>query len=427
MARFATAAEAVGLISSFDKVYIQGSTSTPEVLVDALVARAHELRGVELYTAFAVGSREAPYAAEQMYDSFRVQSFFVANNIRRAVAEGRAQSIPCFLGEVPALLRSGTIPLDAVLLNVSTPDRDGWCSYGISGDIAVSAVECARLVIAQVNRRMPHTYGDSRIHIDRIDAWVEVDQPLVALPVTKPNEVERRIGNHIAALVPDGATLQIGVGGIPNAVLDALRDHRHLGLHTEAITDGVVPLIRCGVIDNSQKRILAGKSVGCLALGSERLYDYLDYNSDVVLKDVAWTNDPFIIMQNDNVAAVNSAIEVDLTGQVCADSIGTVIFSGVGGQHDFMYGGARSKGGRTFIALPSTTSKGKSKIVATLATGAGVITTRPQTQYVVTEWGAACLTGKNLLQRARALTAIADPAAREELERATFERFGRLA
>lgn len=421
---YVSAAEAVKLIKSGDSVYIQGSTSIPEVLVRAMTDRAGELRGVKVYSAFAIGREDAPYARRELIDSFEAVSFFVANNLRRAIREGVAQTMPGFLGEIPFLFRSGQVPLDVSLLNVSEPDEDGYCSYGISADLAVSAVECSKTVIAQVNRYMPRTFGDPVIHVSKIAALVRGDEPLVELPTVVPNDIERRIGQYIAAEIPDGATMQIGVGGIPNAVLDALHDHKHLGLHTEAMTDGVVPLIEKGIIDNSQKKILPGKSVASLVLGSRRLYDYLDGNRDVVIRDVAWTNDPAIIRQNPRVMAVNSAIEVDLTGQICADSIGETIFSGVGGQHDFMYGGALSEGGKCFIALPSMTGKGLSKIVPTLARGAGVVTTRFQAQYIVTEYGAAYLRNKNLAERARALIGIAHPSVREELERAATERFG---
>ena len=341
---YVSAAEAVKLIKSGDSVYIQGSTSIPEVLVRAMTDRAGELRGVKVYSAFAIGREDAPYARRELVDSFEAVSFFVANNLRRAIREGVAQTMPGFLGEIPFLFRSGQVPLDVSLLNVSEPDEDGYCSYGISADLAVSAVECSKTVIAQVNRYMPRTFGDPVIHVSKIAALVRGDEPLVELPTVVPNDIERRIGQYIAAEIPDGATMQIGVGGIPNAVLDALHDHKHLGLHTEAMTDGVVPLIEKGIIDNSQKKILPGKSVASLVLGSRRLYDYLDGNRDVVIRDVAWTNDPAIIRQNPRVMAVNSAIEVDLTGQICADSIGETIFSGVGGQHDFMYGGALVRG-----------------------------------------------------------------------------------
>lgn len=422
--KYMSAADAVKLIKSGDSVYIQGSTSIPEVLVKAMTERAAELRGVKVYSAFAIGKEDAPYAKRELLDSFETNSFFVANCVRKAIKEGVGQAIPAFLGEIPFLFRSGQVPLDVTLLNVSEPDSEGYVSYGISADLAFSAAECSKVIIAQVNRYMPRTFGDPVIHISKIDALVRGDEPLVELPIAIPNEMERRIGNYIAAEVPDGATLQIGVGGIPNAVLDALHDHKHLGLHTEAMTDGVVPLIQAGIIDNSQKKLYRGQSLACLALGSRRLYDYLDNNQDVVFRDVAWTNDPANIRQNPKVMAINSALEIDLTGQICADSIGTTIFSGVGGQHDFMYGGALSEGGKCFIALPSITTKGISKIVPTLTPGAGVVTTRFQTQYVATEHGIVYLRNKNLAERAKALISIADPSAQEALERAAVERFG---
>ena len=422
--KFVSAADAVKLIKSGDSVFIQGSTSIPEVLVKAMTERAPELRDVKVYSAFAIGRFDAPYAKAELRDSFEPLTFFVANNLRNAIKEGVAQTIPAFLGEIPFLFRSRQVPLDVTLLNVSEPDEEGYCSYGVSADLAYSAAECSKIIIAQVNKYMPRTYGDSVIHVSKIDAMVRGDEPLVEVPTVVPNDVERAIGNYIASEIPDGATLQIGVGGIPNAVLDALHGHKHLGLHTEAMTDGVVPLIQKGVIDNSLKKIYPGKSVACLCLGSQRLYDYLDGNQDVVIRDVAWTNDPQNIRQNPKVMAINSAIEIDLTGQICADSIGERIFSGVGGQHDFMYGGALSEGGKCFIALPSITTKGISKIVPTLTKGAGVVTTRFQTQYVATEHGIVYLRNKSLAQRAKLLISIADPSVREELERAAVERFG---
>lgn len=419
-----TAAEAVKLIRSHDSVYIQGSTSIPEVLVRAMADRGEELRGVKVYSGFAVGRADAPYCRAEYRDSFLVNSLFVANNIRRWLAEGYGQSIPAFLGEIPGFFRDGTLPVDVALLNLSRPNAEGYCSYGVSADLAVSAVECARTVIAQINDAMPFSYGDALIHISRIAAAVEVNDPLVEVPSATPNEVESRIGGYIAEMIPDGATLQIGVGGIPNAVLAALHDHKHLGLHTEAMTDGVLPLLEKGIIDNSLKKVLPGITVGSLALGSRRLYDYMDYRKDLVMKDVAWTNDPFRIRENPRVMAINSAVEVDLTGQVCADSVGDRIISGVGGQHDFMYGGALSEGGKTFIAMPSMTPKGESKIKAHLTPGAGVVTTRHMIQHVVTEYGVAHLRGRNLAQRARALIDIAHPSVREELEQAACRRFG---
>ena len=419
-----TAAQAVQLIESGDSIYIQGSTSTPEVLSQALADRGHELKDVTIYAAFAVGRQDAPYCKPEYKEAFNVKSLFVANNVRKWLADGYGTTIPAFLGEIPALFRDRTLPLDAVFLNVSPPNEDGYCSFGISADLAVSATECARKVIAQVNRSMPFSYGDALIHISEIDAAVEVDDPLVEVPTAIPTETDRAIGRHIAEMIPDGATLQIGVGGIPNAVLAALKDHRHLGLHTEALTDGVLPLLESGVIDNSCKKVMPGVSVASLALGSKRLYDYMDYRENLLLKDVAWTNHPFRIAQNPKVMAINSAVEVDLTGQICADSVGTRIISGVGGQHDFMYGGSLSEGGMTFIAIPSLTEKGQSKINPVLAEGAGVVTTRHMVQNVVTEYGVAQLRGKSVAERARALIEIAHPKVREDLDRAAAARFG---
>lgn len=422
--KYVSPTEAVGLIDSGDSIYIQGSTSIPEVLSQALADRGNELKDVTIYAAFAVGRREAPFCKPEYKEAFNVKSLFVANNIRRWLADGYGTTIPAFLGEIPAMFRDGTLPLDAVFLNVSPPDKDGYCSFGVSADLAVSALECARKVIVQINKAMPYSYGDALIHVSRIDAAVEVDDPLVEVPTAVPTETDSAIGRHIAELIPDGATLQIGVGGIPNAVLSALKDHQHLGLHTEAMTDGVLPLLESGVIDNSQKTVCSGISVASLALGSKRLYEYMDYRKDLLLKDVAWTNAPFRIAQNPKVMAINSAVEVDLTGQVCADSIGTRIISGVGGQHDFMYGGSLSEGGKTFIAIPSMTEKGRSKISPVLTEGAGVVTTRHMVQHIVTEYGVASLRGKSLAERARALVSIAHPSVREELERAAYERFG---
>lgn len=421
---YMSADEAVKLIKSGDHVYIQGSTSVPETLVAAMTRRGHELRGVVLHSGFSVTDREAPYCRPEYKDSFLIDTCFVSNNVRRWIAEGYGATTPKFLGEVPQLFREGIWPVDVVLLNCSMPDKDGYVSYGVSADLAFSATECAKKVIAQINPYMPFSYGDPVIHISKIDAAVLVDDPLVEVPTPTPNEKETAIGRAIAERIPDGATLQIGVGGIPNAVISALRDHKHLGLHTEAMTDGVLPLIRDGVIDNSEKVVMPGKSVACLALGSKHLYELMDYNPDMIFKDVAWTNDPFIIGQNPRVMAINSCLEIDLTGQVCADSIGTRIFSGIGGQHDFVYGASRSEGGLSFMAMTSTTNKGMGKIKDVLTPGAGVVTTRFQTNWVVTEHGAVDLRGKSLPERARLMISIANPADREALDRAAFERFG---
>ncbi len=422
--RYMTAEEAVRLIENGDHVYIQGSTSTPEVLCRALADRGHELRDVTLYSAFAVCREEAPYCREEYRDAFDVESFFVSNGVRRWIQQGYGSTIPRFLGEVPALMRDGTCRVDVALLNCSLPNEEGLVSFGVSADLATAAVECADRVIAQINPHMPFSYGDPVIHINNLSAAVLVDDPLVEVPTAIPTEAEKKIGDYIAALIPDGATLQIGVGGIPNAVISALKDHRHLGLHTEAMTDGVLPLLEEGIIDNSLKNVMPGKSVASLALGSRRLYDYMDKNPDIIFKDVAWTNNPFIIARNPKVVSINSCLEIDLTGQICADSIGTKVFSGIGGQHDFVYGSQLSEGGLSFLAMLSTTGKGLNKIKPVLTEGAGVVTTRFQTNYVVTEYGAVDLRGKNLAQRARLLISIAAPQFREELEKAACERFG---
>ena len=419
-----TPAEAVRLVRSGDTIVAQGSTSVPNVLFRALTERAAELRDVKIIVGFGVCPEDAPYAKPEYIDSFRALSIFVPNYLRRAMKEGVADTIPCFLGEVPFLFRSGQVPVDVAFLNVSEPDENGYCSYGISADIAFSAVECARVVIAQVNKYMPRTFGDPVIHVSKISAMCRGDEPLVEVPTPVPNEIETKIGRYIAEQIPDGATLQIGVGGIPNAVINALSDHKHLGLHTEAITDGVLPLIERGIIDNSQKALYPGKSVGSLILGSRHLYDHVDGNPDFVIRDVAWTNDPQNIRQNPRAMAINSAVEVDLTGQICADSIGETVISGVGGQHDFMYGAALSEGGKCFIALPSTTAKGQSKIVSHLQPGAGVVTTRFQAQYIATEYGIVYLRNLPLAERAKALISIAHPSVREDLEREAVRRFG---
>lgn len=419
-----SADEAVKLIENDDHVFIQGSTSTPEVLLEALARRASELRNVTLYSAFAVTKGEAPYCKEEYLESFNVESFFVSNSVRSFINKGFGTMIPRFLGEVPALFRDGTCRVDVALLNCSMPDENGYVSFGVSADLATSAAECAGRVIAQINPHMPFSYGDPVIHLSQLAAVVEVDDPLVEVPTATPTEKEILIGNYIAGQIPDGATLQIGVGGIPNAVIRALENHKHLGLHTEAMTDGVLPLLEKGIIDNSEKKVMPGKSVASLALGSRALYDYMNYNKDIIFKDVAWTNNPFVIARNPKVMSINSCLEIDLTGQICADSIGTRIFSSVGGQHDFVYGSSQSEGGKSFLAMLSTTSKGASKIKPVLTEGAGVVTTRFQTQYVVTENGIVDLRGKNLAERAKLMISISAPEFREELSRAAAERFG---
>lgn len=421
---FVTADEAVKLIENGDHVYIQGSTSIPEILVEALADRANELKDITVYSAFAVARRPSPLCKPEYKDIFHIDSFFVSNAFREWIAKGYGTMTPRFLGEVPELFRDGTCRVDVALINCSLPNERGEVSFGVSADLATSAVECADRVIAQINPNVPFTPGDAVIHTSQLAAMVEVDDPLVEVPTAVPTEKEIRIGNAIAEHIPDGATLQIGVGGIPNAVIRALENHKHLGLHTEAMTDGVLPLLEKGIIDNTRKKVMPGKSIASLALGSKALYNYLDHNDDIIFKDVAWTNDPFIIAQNPKVMSINSCLEIDLTGQVCADSIGRKIFSGVGGQHDFVFGSSKSEGGISFLAMTATTAKGMNKIKPVLTEGAGVVTTRFQTNYIVTEYGAVNLRGKNLAERAKLIISIAAPEFREELEREAAERFG---
>ena len=422
--KYVSAAEALKLVKDGDHIYIQGSTSVPEALCQALADRGGELHGVTVYSAFCVAKGPAPYCKPEYKEAFLVDSFFVSNSVRKWINDGYGTMTPRFLGEVPALFRDGTCPVDVALINCSMPDENGYVSFGVSADLATAAVECADRVIAQINPNMPYSYGDPVIHVSKLAAAVYVDEPLMEVPTAVPTEKEIKIGNFIAEHIPDGATLQIGVGGIPNAVIRALENHKHLGLHTEAMTDGVLPLLEKGIIDNSQKKVMPGVSVASLALGSRRLYDYMDHNKDIIFKDVAWTNNPFIIAQNPKVMSINSCLEIDLTGQVCADSIGTRIFSSVGGQHDFVYGSSQSEGGLSFLAMLATTNKGMNKIKPVLTEGAGVVTTRFQTNYVATEYGCVNLRGKNLAERAKLMISIAAPEFREELERAAAERFG---
>ena len=422
--KYVSADEAVKLVRSGDTVCCQGGASVPVLLQEALARRAGELRDVTITSGFNVHKEPAPFCKEEYKDSFLVNSIFVSADQRAHIGEGWGSMTPAFLGEVPGMFRRGEFPVDVAFITCSMPDENGYCSLGISADIAVAAAEVARVVIAEVSPNIPYLYGECLIHESKISAAVLCDVAPVAMQFGEPTEIEAAIGANIAAEIPDGACLQIGVGGIPNAVLNGIKSHKHLGLHTEAMTDGVIRLMKEGVIDNSLKKVKPGISVAALAIGSKEMYEYIDHNRTMEFFDVAYTNNPFIIAQNPKACAINSAIEVDLTGQICADSIGERIFSSVGGQHDFMYGCSLAEGGRTFIALPSRTTKGKAKIVPTLTPGAGVVTTRFQTQFVATEWGIAYLRGKSLAERAKALIAIAHPDDREELERAACKRFG---
>jgi 4-hydroxybutyrate CoA-transferase len=422
MSRTVSAEEAVAVVKSGSRVFVHSVAAAPRRLIEALTARAGELRVVEIVSLHTEG--EAPYAAPELSKSFRVNALFVGPNIRRAVEEGRADYVPVFLSEVPSLFRSGILPLDVALIHVSPPDRHGFCSLGVSVDVTKAAVQTARTVVAQVNPRMPRSHGDGLIHVDSIDSMVEVDEPIHEAPPAELSDVERAIGRHCAELVEDGACLQIGIGAIPQATLAALGDHQRLGIHTEMISDGVVDLVEKGVVTGENKRVHPGKIVAGFALGSKRLYDFLDDNPLVAMLDMAYINDAAVIRRNPKVVAINSAIEVDITGQVCADSIGDRQYSGVGGQMDFIRGAALSEGGKPIIALPSVTASGESRIVSMLKPAAGVVTTRAHVHFVVTEHGIADVFGKNLRQRAAALIAIAHPAHRDALAAEARRRFG---
>ena len=406
--------EALRSVRSGERVYIHPGAAEPEGLVRALIGRAPELRGVEIVHLLTLG--EAGYVKPGMEASFRHTAMFVGANVREAVAAGRADYLPVSLSEISALFTSGLLPIDVCLIQVSPPDAHGFCSFGVGVDCTKAAASVARTVIAQVNPRMPRTLGDSFIHVSKLDRIVESDVPILELPRRPAEEVHRRIAAHAASLVEDGSTLQLGIGGIPDAVLRGLTDRKHLGIHTEMFSDGVMELVEAGVITNERKTLHRGKIISGFLIGSTRLYEFVDNNAMVELHPNEYTNDPFVIAANEKMVAINSALQVDLTGQVCADSMGTSIYSGVGGQADFMRGAARSKGGKPIIALPSTARNGAiTRIVPTLDPGAGVVTTRADVHYVVTEYGVASLHGRTLRQRADALIAIAHPDFRERL------------
>jgi acyl-CoA hydrolase len=417
-----TASEAVKFIKSGDRVFVHGVSATPVQLVQAMADRHLELKNVEVVHLHTEGP--APYAAPEYKDSFFVNALFVGANVRKAINEGRGDYVPVFLSEVPNLFRNNIMPLDVALVHVSPPDKHGYCSLGVSVDAAVAAVQMAKHVIAQVNPNMPRTHGDGLIHTSQINAMVEVDDQLPEQIVPEPDEAELRIGQFCAELIDDGATLQMGIGAIPNAVLKSLTNHKNLGVHTEMFSDGVIELFEKGIINGKKKKIHPGKIVSGFVMGSRKTYDFIDDNPAVAMLDIAYINDTAVIRRNPKVTAINSAVEVDLTGQICADSIGTYHYSGVGGQMDFIRGASLSPGGKPIIALPSTTKKGISRIVPFLKQGAGVVTTRAHVHYVVTEYGVANLYGKNLGQRAEALVNIAHPDHREALDKAVSERFG---
>lgn len=415
---------AVAGVRSGERVFVHSIAAAPQQLIGAMTRRAAELSNVEIVHIHTEGA--APYAAPQYARSFHVNALFVGANVRTEMASREPDYIPVFLSEVPALFRTGILPLDVALIQVSPPDRHGFCSLGVSVDVTRAAMHAATTVIAQVNPQMPRTHGDGVIHLDQISYAVEADESLPEMARHTLTETERAIGQHCAALIDDGATLQLGIGAIPDAVLAALGNHRDLGVHSEMFSDGVIDLVTRGVITGAKKRIHPGKLVASFVMGTHRLYDFVDDNPQVALLDVAYVNDTAVIRRNPRVTAINSAIEVDLTGQVCADSIGTRQYSGVGGQMDFIRGASLSEGGKPIIALPSVTRRGETRIVPYLKQGAGVVTTRAHVHWVVTEYGVVNLYGKNLRQRARALIEIAHPDHRAALERAAWERFKTL-
>ena len=418
------AAAAVASVRSGDRVFVHGGAAVPRALVAALVARgrAGELREVELVHLHTLGP--APYAAPELAGAFRHRALFVGANVRAAVQAGRADVVPVFLSDIPALFRTGRLPLDVALLNVSPPDAHGFCSLGTSVDVAQAAAAAARTVVAQLNPAVPRALGDAFVHVSRFAATLAVDAAPVEEAPAAPTAVDAAIGAHVAGLVEDGATLQLGIGAIPNAVLAALRGHRDLGVHSEMFSDGVVDLVEAGVITGARKPVHAGKVVASFVVGTRRTYAFVHDNPGVELRPCDYTNDTAVIRRHPAMTAINSALEVDLTGQVCADSLGTRVYSGVGGQMDFMRGAALAARGKPVIALPATARGGTvSRLVPTLTAGAGVTTTRAHVHHVVTEYGVADLHGTSLRERARALIALAAPAFREDLERAARELF----
>ena len=410
-----SAAQALEAVGSGNRVWIQSGCGTPSTLVSALVARAPEVRDVEIVHMMTLGS--ADYTKPEYEGRFRHRGLFLGANVREAVAAGRADYTPIFLSEIEGLFESGALPLDVVLMQVSPPDAHGFVSLGTTVDCTLTAARCAPVVIAEVNEQMPRTHGDTSFHVSHLSAIVETSRPLLELCKEPITELHLRVARNVASLIPDGATLQTGIGGIPEAVLTCLGDKRDLGIHTEMFSDGVIELIESGILNGERKSLHRGKAVAAFVLGTRRLFDFIHENSSFEFRSISYTNDPFVVAQNDRMVAINSALQVDLTGQVCADSLGTKPYSGFGGQLDFIRGAARSKGGVPIIALPSTALRGSvSRIVQVLEPGAGVVTSRADVHYVVTEHGIAYLHGKTLRERAEALIAIADPRFQTELE-----------
>ena len=420
--RAVPAADVMSVVRSGTNLFVHGACATPAPLLEALCAR-RDLADVKLYHLHTAGP--APFAARGREKEFRSVSLFTGAPLRQAIAEDRADFVPIFLSDIPGLFLSGQVPLDVAVVQVSPPDRHGMCSLGTSCDAAKAACEMARLVVAEINEQMPRTHGNNVLPFERIHAFIASDRPLFEHHPEPETETEARIGEFVANLIEDGSTLQMGIGAIPNAVLASLTQHRDLGIHSEMVSDGIIPLVESGVVNGNLKKTHPGKIVSGFVYGTRKLYDFVDDNPSVVLLDIAYVNDTATIRRNPKVTAINSAIEVDITGQVCADSIGERVFSGVGGQMDFVRGAGLSEGGRAIIALPSTAAGGTvSRISSLLSPGAGVVTTRAHAHYIVTEYGIANLRAKSLSERARALIDIAAPQFREALARAAFEDWG---
>lgn len=421
MGKITTKEEAVSIIKSEDNVFIHSVAAAPQVLIGAMVERHNELQNVNIYHIHTEGP--APYTKPEYSDSFNTKSMFIGNNIRRDIAEGRADYIPIFLSETPNLFKKGIVELDVCLIQVSPPDKHGFCTLGTSVDVTRTAALHAKIVIAQINNNMPKTHGDGFIHVDDIDYLVEHNSPLPTVESKPLSDEEIKIGKYISELIEDGATLQMGIGSIPDAVLSQLGNHKKLGIHTEMFAERVIDLVEKGIITGEEKAKHPGKIVSTFVMGSQKLYNFIDDNPEVAMLDVNYVNNSSVIRKNPKVTAINSAIEVDLTGQVCADSIGSKLYSGVGGQMDFIRGASLSEGGKPIIALTSQTKKGLSKIVPTLKEGAGVVTTRAHVHYIVTEYGVANLYGKSIRQRVKELIKISHPDHREELEKQAHELY----
>jgi len=414
---------AVKKVNSNSRIFVHGSAATPTLLLKELFKRKNELTNVEIVSITTLGDIE--FNRETLGNSFFVNALFVSKNVRDIVNTEQGDYIPVFLSEIHLLFKNNILPIDVALIHVSQPDKHGFCSLGTSVDITNSAIKNATHVIAQVNKQMPRTLGDGLIHINNINTMVEVDEPLPEVSyANKIDETSLQIGRNCAELIEDGSTLQMGIGAIPDAVLSCLKSHKDLGIHTEMFSDGIIPLVENGVITNKYKVKHRGKIVTSFAIGTKKLYNFIDDNPEVSFLDIDYVNDTNVIRANPKVCAINSAIEIDITGQVCSDSIGTYQYSGVGGQMDFIRGAALSVGGKPIIALKSSTKEGYSKIVPFLKHGAGVVTTRAHVHYVVTEYGSAYLFGKNLKQRAMALLNISHPSCRENLEMEIIKRFG---